>query len=69
MHTAPEIYLSRPAAERALWTMTLDGVKADPGALAFPGAKGGPLRRGNFNRSAAWPQAVAAIGGTGPALP
>ena len=37
-------------------------VKAEPGALAFPGAKGGPLRRGNFNRSAAWPQAVAAIG-------
>gem|GEM_PF-3099489 len=37
-------------------------VKADSGALAFPGAKGGPLRRGNFNRSAAWPQAVAAIG-------
>jgi integrase len=37
-------------------------VMPDPGALAFPGAKGGPLRRGNFNRSAAWPQAVAAIG-------
>lgn len=39
--------------------------KPEPGALAFPGAKGGPLRRGNFNRSAAWPQAVAAIGATG----
>ncbi len=39
--------------------------KPDPGALAFPGAKGGPLRRGNFNRSAAWPQAVAAIGAPG----
>lgn len=37
----------------------------DPGALAFPGVKGGPLRRGNFNRSAAWPQAVAAIGAPG----
>lgn len=37
----------------------------EPGALAFPGAKGGPLRRGNFNRSAAWPHAVAAIGGPG----
>jgi len=36
-----------------------------PGALAFPGARGGPLRRGNFNRSAAWPQAVAAIGAPG----
>jgi integrase len=40
-------------------------VEADPGALAFPGAKGGPLRRGNFNQSAAWPQAVAAIGAPG----
>jgi integrase len=40
-------------------------VKPDPGALAFPGARGGPLRRGNFNRSAAWPQAVAAIGAPG----
>jgi integrase len=37
----------------------------EPGALVFPGAKGGPLRRGNFNRSAAWPQAVAAIGAPG----
>ena len=36
-----------------------------PGALAFPGAKGGRLRRGNFNRSAAWPQAVATIGAPG----
>jgi integrase len=152
MHTAPEVYLSRPDAERALWAMTLDGradcnqdrrfralvllatfaslrwgevtalrrcdieldagavrvraayaersngeiilgppkskasrrtvgiprvivpdlhhhlavfATAHPGALAFPGAKGGPLRRGNFNRSAAWPQAVAAIGAPG----
>ena len=40
-------------------------VKPDPSALAFPGAKGRPLRRGNFNRSAAWPQAVAAIGTPG----
>jgi hypothetical protein len=149
MHAAPEVYLSRTDAERALWAMTLDGradcnhdrryralvllatfaslrwgevtalrrcdidldagtvrvratyaerstgelvlgppkskasrrivgiprvivpdlrhhlavyVRADPGALAFPGTKGGPLRRGNFNRSVAWPQAVAAIG-------
>jgi integrase len=152
MHTAPEVYLSRSAAERALWAMTLNGradcnhdrryralvllatfaslrwgevialrrcdidldagtvrvraayaersngeiilgppkskasrrivgiprvilpelrhhlavfANADPGALAFPGAKGGPLRRGNFNRSASWPQAVAAIGAPG----
>ena len=40
-------------------------VSPDPGALAFPGAKGGLLRRGNFNRSAGWAQAVAAIGAEG----
>jgi integrase len=33
-----------------------------PDGLVFPGPKGGPLRRGNFNRQAAWPQAVASIG-------
>jgi integrase len=33
-----------------------------PDGLVFPGPKGGPLRRGNFNRQAAWPQAIAAIG-------
>jgi hypothetical protein len=32
--------------------------KPDPGALVFPGANGGPLRRGNFNKMSAWPQAV-----------
>ena len=37
----------------------------DPGALVFPGAKGGPLRRGNFNKMSAWPHAVEAIGMTG----
>jgi integrase len=30
--------------------------------LVFPGVKGGPIRRGNFNKMAAWPQAVASIG-------
>ena len=34
----------------------------DPGALVFPGAKGGPLRRGNFNKMSAWPHAVESIG-------
>ncbi len=29
-------------------------VKDEPGALAFPGAMGGPLRRGNFNKMSAW---------------
>ncbi|MGO8894698.1 MAG: tyrosine-type recombinase/integrase [Streptosporangiaceae bacterium] len=37
----------------------------DPGALVFPGAKGGPLRRGNFNKMSAWPRAVESIGMTG----
>ena len=34
----------------------------DPGALVSPGAKGGPLRRGNFNKMSAWPHAVESIG-------
>jgi len=38
---------------------------ADPGALVFPGAKGGPLRRGNFNKMSAWPQAVMSVGAEG----
>ena len=33
--------------------------KAAPSSLAFPGATGGPLRRGNFNRAASWPPAAA----------
>jgi integrase len=37
----------------------------DPGALVFPGAKGGPLPRGNFNKMSAWPHAVESIGMTG----
>jgi integrase len=40
-------------------------VQDDPGALIFPGAKGGPLRRGNFNRMSAWPHAVRSLGVTG----
>jgi integrase len=34
-------------------------------ALMFPGVKGGPLRRSNFNKMAAWPQAVRVIGAAG----
>jgi integrase len=34
----------------------------DPGALVFPGAKGGPLRRGNFDKMSAWPHAVESMG-------
>jgi integrase len=37
-------------------------VKAEPGALVFPGVEGGPLRRGNFNKMSAWPHAVESIG-------
>ena len=37
-------------------------VKAEPGALVFPGLKGGPIRRSNFNKLSGWPQAVARIG-------
>lgn len=37
-------------------------VKDEPGALVFPGAKGGPIRRGNFNKMSAWPHAVVSIG-------
>ena len=40
-------------------------VGPSPGALLFPGAKGGPLRRGNFNKMSAWPHAVRAIGAEG----
>lgn len=40
-------------------------VKDEPGALAFPGAQGGPLRRGNFNKMSAWPYAVRSIGAEG----
>ena len=40
-------------------------VKDEPGALVFPGVKGGPIRRGNFNKMSAWPQAVASLGMSG----
>jgi hypothetical protein len=30
-------------------------VAPEPEALIFPGAKGGPLRRSNFNKMSAWP--------------
>jgi Phage integrase family len=40
-------------------------VAGEPGALVFPGVKGGPLRRGNFNKMSAWPQAVKSVGAEG----
>ena len=38
---------------------------AEPGSLVFPGTKGGPLRRGNFNKMSGWPDAVRTIGTAG----
>jgi integrase len=40
-------------------------VSEGAGALIFPGAKGGPLRRGNFNKMSAWPHAVKSVGAAG----
>ncbi len=37
----------------------------EPDDLAFPDAKGGPLRRGNFNKLSGWTHAVAAVGAKG----
>jgi integrase len=40
-------------------------VKDEPGAPAFPGAQGGPLRRGNFNKMSVWPYAARSISAEG----
>jgi integrase len=40
-------------------------VSPEAEALVFPGVKGGPLRRSNFNKMSAWPHAVRAIGAEG----
>jgi integrase len=40
-------------------------VKGEPDALVFPGAMGGPLRRGNFNKMSAWPYAARSVGAAG----
>lgn len=37
-------------------------VQASPDARFFPGAKGGPLRRGNFNKVSGWPEAARSLG-------
>ena len=39
--------------------------RTSPVRWSSPGAKGGPLRRGNFNKMSAWPHAVESIGMTG----
>jgi integrase len=40
-------------------------VRPEAAALVFPGAKGGPMRRSNFNKMSAWPRAVQSIGAEG----
>jgi integrase len=40
-------------------------VRPEADSLIFPGAKGGPLRRSNFNKMAAWPHVVRAIAADG----
>ena len=40
-------------------------VPPEADALIFPRTKGGPLRRSNLNKMAAWPHAVRAIGANG----
>lgn len=70
-----ELVLGPPKSRAGLRTVSIPAVIAGelrahlatyadegPDALAFPGRKGGPLRRGNFNRSAGWKDAVAKIG-------
>jgi integrase len=52
----PAVIIPDLAAHLAIY------VKDEPGALVFPGVKGGPIRRGNFNKMSAWPQAVASLG-------
>jgi integrase len=37
-------------------------VKDEPGALVFPGVKGGPLRRSGFAKLSAWTYAVGSLG-------
>jgi integrase len=40
-------------------------VGPDAGALVFAGVQGGPMRRSNFNKMSAWPNAVRAIDAEG----
>jgi integrase len=40
-------------------------VGPEPEALIFPGAKGWPLRRSNFNKMSSWPYAIRSIGAEG----
>jgi integrase len=40
-------------------------VQAEADALVFPGPKGGPMRRSNFNKLSGWPHAVRSTGAEG----
>jgi integrase len=55
----PKVIL--PTLEEHLAVFSAPG----PDGLVFPGLKGGPLRRGNFNKQTAWPHAVRTIGADG----
>jgi integrase len=40
-------------------------VADEPAALVFPGQKGAPLRRSNFNKMSGWPYVAESIGAAG----
>ncbi len=69
LRTSPEVYGTRAAVEQVIVPVLREHlsifVKDEPGALAFPGSMGGPLRRGNFYKLSAWPYAVRSIGAEG----
>jgi integrase len=64
-----QIVSDEPAIRSMLQEHLSDFAAPAPAALVFPGAKGaakgGPLRRGNFNKLSGWPHAVQAIGAEG----
>ena len=58
------VTLPRPVVE-LLSAHLAEHVDSRPDSLIFTGDKGAPLRRSNFNRTARWPERVAAVGATG----
>jgi integrase len=58
------VTLPRPIVE-LLAAHLAERVAAHPESLVFTGDKGAPLRRSNFNRTARWPERVAALGAAG----
>lgn len=55
--------MTTPAAEIPGYIAGTWDIDPVPGALAFPGQQGQPLRRSNFNKMSAWPYAVKSIVG------